>query len=92
MQKLVFLISLIFVAAAQAQTITHNHTNVFPGETWAKAKPEELGWSTEKLGEAKKLFDTFPSANLVVVERGRVVVEWGDPTFMRSVRLENSRS
>ena len=81
MQKLVFLISLIFVGVAQAQTITHDHTNVFPGETWAKAKPEELGWSTEKLGEAKKLFGTFPSANLVVVDRGRVVVEWGDPAM-----------
>ena len=77
MQKLVFLISLIFVSVAQGQTTTHDHTNVFPGETWAKAKPEELGWSTEKLREARKLFDTFPSANLVVVDRGRVVVEWG---------------
>lgn len=81
MKKLVLLISFVFVGAAQAQTITHDHRNVFPGETWAKAKPEELGWSAEKLGEARKLFDTFPSANLVVVDRGRVVVEWGDPAM-----------
>jgi CubicO group peptidase (beta-lactamase class C family) len=40
-----------------------------------------LGWSTEKLAEARKLFDTFPSANLMVVDRGRVVIEWGDPAM-----------
>jgi CubicO group peptidase (beta-lactamase class C family) len=80
MRKLMIL-SLLLCGLAEAQTTTHGSTNVFPGETWAKAKPEELGWSTGRLEEVRKFFDTLPPANLVVVDHGRIVVEWGDPAM-----------
>lgn len=81
MRKLAFLSLLILCGIAQAQTTTHGSAAVFPGKTWIKATPEESGWSTARLEEARKYFDTFPPANLVVVHRGKVVVEWGDPSM-----------
>ena len=88
MQKLAFFVLLTISGVAQAQTTTHGPTNVFPRETWAKAKPEELGWSTGRLEETGRFFDTLPPANLVVVDHGRIVVEWGDPemNFERALR------
>lgn len=89
MRKLLFIALRTFCGVAQDQTTTHSPTDVFPGETWSKAKPEELGWSAEKLDQTRKFFGTLPPANLVVVDHGRVVVEWGDPamkTLVSSVR------
>ena len=54
---------------------------MFPGKTWTKAPPGESGWSVTRLQEARKYFDTLPPANLVVVDHGRVVMEWGDPAM-----------
>lgn len=71
----------LLFAAASAQPTDQAPTNVFPDKTWMKAAPEQLGWSTARLQEARKYFDTLPAANLVIVDRGKVVVEWGDPTM-----------
>jgi CubicO group peptidase (beta-lactamase class C family) len=80
MQKL--LIAAVLVCGiAGAQEATKPPANVFPCKTWIKATPEELGWSTARLEEARKYFDTLPPSNLVVVDHGRVVVEWGDPAM-----------
>lgn len=57
-----------------------NSQIVFPGDTWEKANPEQSGWSLPKLEEARKYFETLPAGNVVVVDRGRMVVEWGDST------------
>ena len=65
--------------------------NVFPGKTWIKATPEELGWSAARLQEARKFFDTLPPSNVVVVDHGRVVVEWGDPAMTIMFRSRVAR-
>ena len=49
---------------------------VYPGETWGKADPH--GWSVQKLEDARQYFQTVPAGSVMVVDRGRVVAEWGD--------------
>jgi CubicO group peptidase (beta-lactamase class C family) len=62
---------------------------VFPGVQWEAASPLELGWSIQRLAEAYQLFATFPPASMVVIERGRIVVAWGDSA--RRVKLSSIR-
>jgi CubicO group peptidase (beta-lactamase class C family) len=53
--------------------------NVFPGKTWEKVKnPEELGFSMEKLEEAKKFADQGKTAAVVIVINGKILYEWGE--------------
>jgi len=52
--------------------------DIFPGTTWTKATPNQLGWDEPKLDDALKFFQTLPPASLFVVDHGKVVVEWGD--------------
>jgi CubicO group peptidase (beta-lactamase class C family) len=80
MQKLL-IVAVLVCGIAGAQEAIKPPANVFPGKTWIKAEPEEFGWSAAGLQEARKYFDTLPPANLVVVDHGRVVVEWGDPAM-----------
>jgi hypothetical protein len=80
MQRLLILAVLV-CGIAEAQTTTHGPSDVFPGKTWVKVAPEELGWSAARLQESRKYFDTLPPSNLVVVDHGRVVAEWGDPAM-----------
>lgn len=81
MQKLPFFAALAFCCASTAQVTAPPARDAFPGKTWVKAIPEDAGWSAEKLKEAYKFFNTLPPGNLVVVDRGRVIVEWGDPAM-----------
>lgn len=55
--------------------------NVFPGQTWPKVgKPEELGWSSERLAVARQHSVAISSAAVFVAHHGRVVAEWGETT------------
>jgi CubicO group peptidase (beta-lactamase class C family) len=76
MPKLAFFVTLMLAVTSGNGT---NPAPIFPGMAWAKASPTEMGWSTERLEEAKKFYDTLPPASLVVIDRGKSVVEWGDP-------------
>ncbi len=54
---------------------------VYPGEVWQQAEtPEALGWSSEKLAEARAFADRLGSAAVMIVHRGTVVDAWGDVT------------
>jgi len=51
----------------------------YPGKVWARfATPEEAGWSSAKLDEARKRYDKLDSAAALVVYDGGVLAEWGD--------------
>lgn len=80
MRKLIFVV-LILGVVVPAYATDRETTNIFPGKTWGKVSPKQSGWSAARLQEARKYFDALPPANLVVVDRGRVVVEWGDPAM-----------
>ena len=74
---LAFLLALV-MSAACATASTGSRAR-FPGRTWDKAKrPEDLGYSSEKLAAAKAYSQTIKTAAVMVVVRGVVVDEWGD--------------
>jgi CubicO group peptidase (beta-lactamase class C family) len=70
-------------------THVQGQTFVYPGVTWEKADPRELGWSIQKLEEARQYLRTVPEGSVVVVDRGRVIAEWGDPA--KRIKLSSAR-
>jgi CubicO group peptidase (beta-lactamase class C family) len=51
--------------------------------------PTELGWSEAGLAQARAFSDQIRSSTVFIVQRGKVVAEWGDttkPTELASVR------
>ena len=89
MGKHFLLASILFCGIAAAQTSTQKAATIFPGATWVRAAPEQWGWSTAKLEEARKLFDTLPPASFFVVDRGSVVVDWGDSAM--NIKISSMR-
>lgn len=64
------LVVLILASCAIAQN---------PQGTWEQYKtPEEAGWSSEKLEQAKRLYDSLDAAAFMVVYDGKVLISWGD--------------
>ena len=62
---------------------------LYPNENWAPSVPKDLDWSTQKLMEVARFLQTVPEGSLMVVEKGRVIAEWGDiakPVKLSSVR------
>ena len=54
-------------------------TDRYPRQTWLEYEtPEEAGWSSEKLQEAREYFETINSAAVMVVHDGAVLAAWGD--------------
>lgn len=62
---------------------------VFPGNMWEVVKPDQLGWSPSKLEEARKFFEALPVGNAVVVDRGRIIAEWGDAS--QRIKISSAR-
>jgi CubicO group peptidase (beta-lactamase class C family) len=53
----------------------------YPGENWQKAEiPEQLGWSSQKLTEARAYSKKIGSAAVMIVQDGVVVDAWGNIT------------
>ena len=51
----------------------------YPGVHWEKAdRPEQLGWSSEKLASARRFSKTIGSDAVMIVDNGIVVDAWGD--------------
>jgi CubicO group peptidase (beta-lactamase class C family) len=78
MRKPFYAAVLVLCTIATGKIAAQTPQVVFPGKSWKKASPEQLGWSPAKLEEARKYFETLPAGNAVVVDRGRIVAEWGD--------------
>lgn len=52
------------------------------GGPWMQwSDPEQAGWSSNKLQEAKGIFDEIGSAAFMAIHRGAVVAAWGNYTF-----------
>jgi len=66
-------------ASAQARSQPNRADFVFPRDAWESASPEEMGWSPQRLEQARQFFQTLPAASMVVVDQGRVILAWGDP-------------
>ena len=53
--------------------------DVFPGKTWEKVEnPEDLGYSLNKLEEAKEFAGKGKTAAVVIVVNGKILYEWGE--------------
>ena len=83
---LILLIILDVATDSAGQTPAHDLIRRPHG---TRPSPRRSGWSSEKLAEARRYFDGLASGSAVVVERGRVVVEWGDPA--KRVKLSSVR-
>jgi len=69
-----FVTSILIVLLLTSWAIAQN-----PQETWEQYKtPEEAGWSSEKLEQAKELYDSLDAAAFMVVHDGKVLISWGD--------------
>lgn len=51
----------------------------YPAEHWAKASaPEDLGWSSEKLAQAREFSEIIGSTAVMIIQDGVVVDAWGE--------------
>jgi CubicO group peptidase (beta-lactamase class C family) len=79
--RLVTLILLLFFALTvpQAQAkVRHATHDEYPDKHWNQlAKPEDRGWSSEKLATAKAYADSLDTAAVIVVDDGIIVSQWG---------------
>lgn len=72
--SLALIFSLILVAHP-----TEAPSRNYPGDTWKKvASPEVLGWSSEKLNQARKYSESMGSDAVMIIENGLIVDEWGE--------------
>ena len=63
---------------------------IFPGDQWTWAEsPEALGWSSEKLADARAYADRIGTAAVMIVDDGIVVTSWGD--HVKSYRCHSMR-
>ena len=54
----------------------------FPGKEWAVLEsPRQMGWSLEKLAEARELSGTLDTAAVVIIQGGVVLDQWGAPAL-----------
>jgi len=74
-----FFLALIALQVSQANAKTHSPAhNEYPGKHWTQAsKPEDRGWSSEKLAAAKTYADSLDTAAVVIVDDGVIVSQWG---------------
>jgi CubicO group peptidase (beta-lactamase class C family) len=74
---LLVVVMLTLVPFAQAAEIDAG--TVYPDKAWrVAASPSEVGWSAEKLAEARKYTEGIDTAAVMVVHKGVVVAQWGD--------------
>jgi len=76
-----FLILLLAACSLKAAWIPYDgiKKGIYPGEQWQKVeKPEELGWSSAKLADARAYSKKIGSGAVMIVDNGVVVDAWGD--------------
>lgn len=89
----------ILVASAAALVLAHSPASAawpacgrvdrFPGREWRSVEPVKFGWDDALLAKARAMFESQPSAAVMVVHRGRLIAEWGtvaEPYTAQSVR------
>jgi CubicO group peptidase (beta-lactamase class C family) len=66
------------ITATRAEQITPIVDN-FPGAEFETTTPEAVGWSVDKLADAKSWSQKVaPTAAVMIVQHGRIVAEWGE--------------
>jgi len=69
--------------------VEHCGGTCWPGETWEELEAAALGWSTDALDRVREQYAHMASNALLVVDRGVLVVRWGQTNrnhIVQSVR------
>ena len=82
--RLVVLAFLLLSSIASAKTEL-----TCPGEKWEKADLQQEGWNIEKLNEAQLALRSMETTAMVVVHKGKIVLEYGRPSS--SILLHSAR-
>jgi CubicO group peptidase (beta-lactamase class C family) len=70
-----------FLCLFFVSSITLSSQEKYPGEDWEKAgKPEDLGYSSERLAKAKEFAEGLNTAAVVIVVDGVILDQWGEIT------------
>ncbi len=89
-RQLTDLLLLTCYVIATTQLSDVQASDIVPGDSWHKAaSPSELGWSTDRLDEARTFSESLDTAALMIIQDGIVVDEWGAtalPLMCHSVR------
>ncbi|MDE5414551.1 serine hydrolase domain-containing protein [Alkalihalobacterium chitinilyticum] len=77
----IIILSGIFFTFIYTLTSSKNSTPTITHSTWKQYEtPEHAGWSSERLEEAKRYYDSLGSTAAMVIYDGKVLVSWGDTT------------
>jgi CubicO group peptidase (beta-lactamase class C family) len=89
----VFTLALPFIAFQSTHASDEAHRtrhDDYPGQHWTSvSKPEDRGWSSEKLLIAKAYADSIDTAAVMIIDDGVVVSQWGEiskPFNVHSIR------
>ncbi|MFC1555352.1 serine hydrolase domain-containing protein [candidate division KSB1 bacterium] len=79
MNKRIFQLSIVFVLVLSISFAACGQVSKFPGKTWEIAdKPEDYGYSSQKLAEAQEFTKTIRTAAVTIVVNGVIIDEWGE--------------
>jgi CubicO group peptidase (beta-lactamase class C family) len=65
------------------------HVYDWPGGEWDRTPPEQAGWDTDILAQARTYSQSIGTASFIVVQHGRIVESWGD--IGRRLQLYSAR-
>ena len=66
------------LAAASEKKHHRSAHDEYPGQHWTQVRrPEDRGWSSDKLAAAKAYADSIDTAAVIVVDDGIIVSQWG---------------
>ena len=72
-------IVIAFIISLNVLSVFSQSLGKYPGKTWEKVKkPEDLGYSSEKLAKAQEFSKTLKTAAVTIIVNGVVLDEWGD--------------
>jgi CubicO group peptidase (beta-lactamase class C family) len=73
---------LVIVIASQVAGAGEKHhglsPNEYPRQHWTQVRPEDRGWSSDKLAAAKAYADSIDTAAVIVVDDGVIISQWGE--------------
>jgi CubicO group peptidase (beta-lactamase class C family) len=83
------LASVAFIAAVSISISAQTRLIAYPGTSWGHGDPQQMGWSTAKLEEAHAFVQTLPPSSVLIIDRGRVVAQWGNPSLR--IKISSTR-
>ena len=77
------------IAAVSISLSAQTRPIAYPGTSWGIGDPQQMGWSTAKLEEAHAFVQTLPPSSVLIIDGGRVVATWGNPSLR--IKISSTR-